>query len=112
MGKFHDLMRLGVEEGVIRKEDIIEPEPLRDEWVTNVHCEEYYNQFCEGTLDEDKMRRIGFKWSEGLVKRTKLECAGTVTAARIALRTGMCLNLAGGTHHAYRYVGIMKRVLS
>jgi acetoin utilization deacetylase AcuC-like enzyme len=51
------------------------------------------------------MRRIGFPWSEGLVKRTLASVGGTLAAAAVALEKGWCGNLAGGTHHAFRAEG-------
>ncbi|MCL5743887.1 MAG: histone deacetylase, partial [Acidobacteria bacterium] len=47
------------------------------------------------------MRRIGFPWSEGLVRRTLASVGGTLAAARDALASGFGGNLAGGTHHAF-----------
>jgi acetoin utilization deacetylase AcuC-like enzyme len=46
------------------------------------------------------MRRIGFPWSEALVRRTLASVGGTVAAARDAVREGFGGTLAGGTHHA------------
>ena len=47
------------------------------------------------------MRRIGLPWSQALVRRTRLEVAGTILTARLALEHGLACNLAGGTHHAH-----------
>ena len=51
------------------------------------------------------MRRIGFPWSEALVRRTLASVGGTLAAAGQALETGVGGNLAGGTHHAFRDQG-------
>ena len=51
------------------------------------------------------MRRIGFPWSEGLVRRTLASVGGTLAASRQALESGWGGNLAGGTHHAFRAEG-------
>uniref|UniRef100_A0A7S4F1X1 Histone deacetylase domain-containing protein n=2 Tax=Chrysotila carterae TaxID=13221 RepID=A0A7S4F1X1_CHRCT len=40
-----------------------------------------------------------------LIDRTRLECAGTVLTAQLALEHGLACNLAGGTHHAHRSFG-------
>ncbi|CAE7864905.1 unnamed protein product, partial [Symbiodinium sp. KB8] len=40
-----------------------------------------------------------------LVCRTRLEVAGTLLTARLALETGLACNTAGGTHHAHRAWG-------
>ena len=70
-------------------------------WLGLAHCPEYVRKFCEGRLGAKEMRRIGFPWSAGLVRRTRLECAGTTLAARLALQYGLSAHLGGGTHHAH-----------
>jgi acetoin utilization deacetylase AcuC-like enzyme len=51
------------------------------------------------------IRRIGFPWSEHLVRRTLASVGGTLAAAHDAMQTGLGGNLAGGTHHAFRSEG-------
>lgn len=69
------------------------------------HDAEYVGAFLEGTLDASAMRRIGFPWSEELVRRTLLSAGGTLAATADALAGGFGGNLAGGTHHAFRAGG-------
>lgn len=69
------------------------------------HDREYVEQFVSGTLPAQAIRRIGFPWSDALVKRTLASVGGTVAAAEQAVQTGWCGNLAGGTHHAFRAEG-------
>ena len=65
----------------------------------------YVRSFLDGSLPERALRRIGFPWSEGLVKRTLASVGGTLAACRQALGSGFGGNLAGGTHHAFRSEG-------
>ncbi len=65
------------------------------------HDPAYVDAFISGALDPRAMRRIGFPWSEALVRRTLASVGGTLAAARDALATGFGGNLAGGTHHAF-----------
>jgi len=65
----------------------------------------YVEQFVSGTLAAPAMRRIGFPWSEGLVRRTLASAGGTLAATRDALATGFGGTLAGGTHHAFKSEG-------
>ena len=65
------------------------------------HDPDYVDAFLSGALDPRAMRRIGFPWSEPLVRRTLASVGGTLAAARDALATGFGGNLAGGTHHAF-----------
>lgn len=83
-----------------------EPAPLADrETVELAHDPEYVEAFLGGTLSAQAMRRIGFPWSEALVKRTLASVGGTLAATKEALATGWGGNLAGGTHHAFRGEG-------
>jgi acetoin utilization deacetylase AcuC-like enzyme len=69
------------------------------------HDPEYVEQFISGTLPNAAMRRIGFPWSEGLVRRTLASAGGTLAATWDALDRGFGGTLAGGTHHAFRSEG-------
>lgn len=69
------------------------------------HDPVYVTQFLNGTLAASAMRRIGFPWSETLVKRSLASVGGTLNAALDALATGCGLTLGGGTHHALRSEG-------
>lgn len=70
-----------------------------------VHDPGYIRDFLSGTLDARVIRRIGFPWSEQLVRRTLSSVCGTLNASDDALDTGWGGNLAGGTHHAFRSEG-------
>lgn len=87
-------------------EYLLEPAPLADpEVIAQAHDPGYVHAFLSGTLADHVMRRIGFPWSEGLVRRTLASVGGTLAAAADALSTGFGGNLAGGTHHAFRSEG-------
>lgn len=70
-----------------------------------VHSQEYLHAFLHGHLDEQRIRRIGLGAeairSPVLINRTLAEVAGTLLTARLALRCGLAVNTAGGTHHAH-----------
>ena len=55
-----------------------------------------------GTVADADLRRIGFPWSPELVERSRRSCGATIEACRAALADGVSVNLAGGTHHAFR----------
>lgn len=65
------------------------------------HDPMYVRDFLSGTLSPTAMRRIGFPWSEPLVRRTCASAGGTLAAASRALKHGWSGTLAGGTHHAF-----------
>ncbi len=82
------------------------PAPLADAaQVELAHDPNYVRQFVDGTLPREVMRRIGFPWSEGLVRRTLASVGATLAASEQALTTGFGGTLAGGTHHAFRSEG-------
>ncbi|HEX8924921.1 MAG TPA: histone deacetylase [Terriglobales bacterium] len=82
------------------------PAPLAArEVIEHVHDVDYVEQFLSGTLPTQVMRRIGFPWSEGLVRRTLASVGGTLAATREALDHSWGGTLAGGTHHAFRAEG-------
>jgi acetoin utilization deacetylase AcuC-like enzyme len=83
-----------------------EPAPPADPAVIErTHDPDYVRGFLDGSIDPSMMRRIGFPWSEGLVRRTLASVGGTLSAARDALGRGVGGNLAGGTHHAFADAG-------
>ena len=79
-----------------------EPSPLADpQTIELAHDPKYVSRFLEGTLTNAEIRRIGFPWSQGLVKRTLASAGGTLAATRRAWSEGCSGALAGGTHHAF-----------
>jgi acetoin utilization deacetylase AcuC-like enzyme len=76
------------------------PDDLR-----RVHQDDYIEDFLAGRLSDHVMRRIGFPWSDGLVRRTLASVGGTLAATSEALRSGLSGTLAGGTHHAFSNEG-------
>src|SRR4051794_16305377 len=82
------------------------PSPLASrEIITLTHDPAYVDDFLAGKLAVGILRRIGFPWSENLVKRTLASVGGTLAATEDALATGIGGGLAGGTHHAFRSEG-------
>ncbi len=68
--------------------------------IERAHDPDYVRAFLSGALPAAAQRRIGFPWSEGLVRRTLASLGGTLAAADDALTFGWGGNMAGGTHHA------------
>jgi acetoin utilization deacetylase AcuC-like enzyme len=88
-------------EGVLTVRDILEPEPIDLRTLELVHSREYLDKLQITGLSAQEQRRLGLPWSQALWQRSRLSCAGTLLAARTALREGLAGNLAGGTHHAF-----------
>jgi acetoin utilization deacetylase AcuC-like enzyme len=75
------------------------------EMIERVHDPAYVAAFLSGTLPPQAIRRIGFPWSESLVRRTLCSVGGTLSATADAMECGYGGVLAGGTHHAFRGEG-------
>jgi acetoin utilization deacetylase AcuC-like enzyme len=88
-------------EGSITYWHLIEPLLACDEDILLVHTPQYWLRCARGELTAAEVRRIGFPWSAGLVRRSRASVQGTISAAKNAMRDGLACNLAGGTHHAF-----------
>lgn len=102
MSKYRLLRERVVERGLVRAEDLIVPEAASDEELLRVHDPGYVQRAVTGALERAEVRRIGFPWSPAMVERSRRSAGGTIGAARGALFYGAAVNLAGGTHHAFR----------
>ena len=89
-------------EGTINEENIFSPEELSIAQIVAVHDEEYWNKLDDGGLTKDEIRKMGFPYSKELVQRERVILQGTIDCAMFALKHGIAMNVAGGTHHAFR----------
>ena len=107
MSKYARLREALIARGLVAAGDLVRSAPGADivAAIRRVHDGAYVDGFLAGTLDARAQRRIGFPWSEALVRRTLASANGTMLAARAALGAGIAGNLAGGTHHAHAGFG-------
>src|SRR5262245_46836535 len=70
--------------------------------ILRAHDPGYLERVASGALASEEQRRIGFPWSPQMVERSRRSSGATLAAARAALAEGVGVNLAGGTHHAFR----------
>lgn len=101
IAKYAMLRERVVAEGIVAPEDVHEPPRASRAALLRVHTADYVDRLTRGELTADELRRLGFPWSPGLVERSYRAVGGTIEAARAALTTGVAMNLAGGTHHAF-----------
>src|SRR6201981_1120174 len=100
--KYRMLRELLVKDGFFTLEEA----PLAHiETIVLAHVWGYVEAFLQGALSAGAMRRIGFPWSPGLVRRTLASVGSTLAATREAVATGWGGTLAGGTHHAFAAEG-------
>ncbi len=102
MDKYRRVRESLLADGVLRPDQIGRPPAADDAALALAHDTEYLRRVVDGALDEKEVRRLGFPWSPALVERSRRSVGGTLAACRAALREGVAVNLAGGTHHASR----------
>jgi acetoin utilization deacetylase AcuC-like enzyme len=102
MPKYGLLREAVLASGILPPENLRVPEPATDEQILRAHDADYLEKVEQGTLTAKEIRRIGFPWSPGMVERSRRSSGGTIGACRTALDDGVSVNLAGGTHHAFR----------
>ena len=88
-------------QGIAQPEDFYDPGLCAEEDVLRVHTAEYWHKVRDQGLSSAEVRRLGLPQSRELTLRSLSSSAGTLQSARRALRDGVGLNLAGGTHHAF-----------
>lgn len=101
MIKYELLPQQLIHEGTCTEANFFEPEKPNDKYIVAVHTPEYYYDLVNITLDQRAARKIGFPLSEVLVEREVIIADGTIKASEYALKYGVAMNIAGGTHHAY-----------
>jgi acetoin utilization deacetylase AcuC-like enzyme len=102
MSKYRLLRERVLESGLIDSGEFIVPHRGTDEELARAHDSEYIHRASTGILTESEIKRIGFPWSEMLIERSRRSSGATIEACRSALKDGYSVNLAGGTHHAFR----------
>ena len=91
-----------VADGLVRPDEVLEPDPAPWAWLEAVHDGGLLERIRGGTLTLRESRGLGLPWSPELVERGRRAVAGSVSAARFAVEHGIGMNLGGGTHHAGR----------
>ena len=90
---------------IIPNMELIEAPAASDTQILYAHDPSYLANVITGNLTPEEQREIGFPWSERMVERSRRSAGATVAACKTALSEGVAVNLAGGTHHAYRNMG-------
>ena len=85
--------------------ELVEAPAASDTQILYAHDPQYLIKIIQGNLDPKEQREIGFPWSEKMVERSRRSAGATVAACKAAMSEGVAVNLAGGTHHAYRDIG-------
>lgn len=90
-----------LQEGTISQQNLVAPKECSAETILLTHSAPYFQQLLDQTLTERQQRVIGFPQSKELTRRELIITQGTIDCALAALKRGVALNVAGGTHHAF-----------
>jgi acetoin utilization deacetylase AcuC-like enzyme len=101
MAKYELLPEQLLHEGTITTANIFTPEPLNNAAIELTHDAAYLHKLDNLTLSAPEIRRTGFPLSQQLIEREKTILDGAVLCADYALKHGIAMNIAGGTHHAF-----------
>lgn len=87
---------------VLQDELNIQPAPaIPWEVLALAHTANYLQKLRLEGLSRQEAHKVGLPWSQSLLTRALHASGGTLAATQDALQSGLGLNLAGGTHHAY-----------
>ena len=67
-----------------------------------VHSPHYVNKLMEGSLSAREELQMEIPYSPQVVDAFMLHAGGSILAAERALQDGVCVNVGGGFHHAFR----------
>jgi acetoin utilization deacetylase AcuC-like enzyme len=104
MGKYGRLAALLVERGLVPNGYVV-PEEAPEAIVALAHDPAYVRAVFACEVPRTTEREIGLPVDAGVVRRSRCSAAGTLLAARLALRHGLSGSTAGGSHHARRETG-------
>ena len=105
MEKYELLPQQLLMEGTCEPSDFFTPTKVALENVLRIHNEEYVTRLINLNLNTREIRNIGFPLTKKLVERELIIAGGTIMGCEKALKTGIAMNIAGGTHHAFSDCG-------
>ena len=98
INKFSELAKYLKEKKIVKK--FIKPLPCSIETLSKAHSLDYIKDIKNKTLSKEGIKKIGFPLVDSVVKRSFIATGGTVLAAKLAIKSGISCNTAGGSHHA------------
>ena len=102
MEKYELLPQELIRKSICSKTNFFSPLPIKKDHIFSTHCSTYYSNLVNLSLSKLDQRQIGFPLSKELVHREHVIAQGTIDNTNFAFEHGISMNIAGGTHHAYR----------
>ena len=101
MEKYDLLPKQLLHEGTVEEDAFFSPQLIKSEQVLEVHDPLYFDLLVNLKLTPKEQRKTGFPHDQHLIEREQIIMEGTRKCAEYALRNGVAMNIAGGTHHAF-----------
>lgn len=105
INKFGELIKLLKKNNIATEDNTFQPKEASLETLHEVHSKEYVDKINTLSLDKDEIRKLGFPLVESVRRRSFVATGGTVLASKLALKTRIACNTAGGSHHAFANQG-------
>ena len=105
MDKFRVSRDMLLASGVLKPEEIVEVRAADAFTLKKVHDPEYLSKIYNGRLDRKEQVLLGLPLTPKLYHRSATEVEATRRTCDAALRDGLAVCMAGGTHHAFREHG-------
>ena len=88
-------------ENTCTQENFFVPGKINVNDILAAHKKTYLDKLDNQEFSKKEVRAIGFPMSPRLIVREKQIAQGTIEGALSALKHGVAMNIAGGTHHAF-----------
>jgi acetoin utilization deacetylase AcuC-like enzyme len=105
MDKYSLIPQQLIYEGTVQDKQFFHPNPISEEIILLTHSAKYWEDLKNQTLSEKEIRAIGFPMTPLLVERGRHIAAGTLQCVEYAIKHGISMNAAGGTHHSFKEKG-------
>lgn len=102
MEKYELIPEQLIRRNICTDSNFFNPTEIKKSDVMHTHDELYYDNLVNLTLGKLDRRQIGFPLTDALVKREHIIAQGTIDNTLYAVEYGISMNIAGGTHHAFR----------
>ncbi len=102
MQKYELIAEQLVYEGAVQSTQFFHPSLLDPDVALLTHSQTYWDKLTEVNLSDKEIRAIGFPINAHFIERGRHISQGTVQCTEFAFQHGCAMNVAGGTHHAFR----------
>ena len=99
--KYRMVRELLLQQHAADETDFVVPAPAKESDVLLVHSPHYVSKLMEGGLSAREELEMEIPYSPQVVDAFMLHTGGSILAAELALKDGVCINIGGGFHHAF-----------